>query len=72
MVLEDVFPRHWSRLMRLAASFRSRVRDRWADHPEKKNACYAAFLEADWKLMLKDSSEEQIEEELDRMLRVPE
>ena len=58
--------------MRLAASFRSRVRDRWAEHPEKKNACYAEFLEADWKTMLKESSEEEIQEELTRMLMIPE
>jgi siroheme synthase-like protein len=72
LVLEDVFPQHWGRLMRLAASFRSRVRDRWPDDPRKKNACYAEFLEADWKRILKESSEDEIEEELTRMLGEPE
>jgi uroporphyrin-III C-methyltransferase/precorrin-2 dehydrogenase/sirohydrochlorin ferrochelatase len=72
LVLENVFPEHWGRLMRLAASFRSRVRERWAEHPEKRNACYAEFLEADWKSMLKELSDDQIEEELDRMLKLPE
>ena len=72
LVLDNVFPQHWGRLMRLAASFRSRVRERWAEHPEKKNACYAEFLEADWKSMLEELSEEQIQQELTRMLEVPE
>jgi siroheme synthase-like protein len=72
LVLENVFPQHWGRLMRLAASFRRRVRDRWPDDPVKKNACYAEFLEADWKRILKESSEDEIQEELTRMLGVPE
>jgi len=72
LVLENIFPQHWGRLMRLAASFRSRVRDRWADDPRSKDACYTEFLEADWKRILKESSDEEIEEELTRMLGVPE
>jgi hypothetical protein len=47
------------------------VRDRWGDDSAKKNACYGEFLEADWKSMLKESNEEQIEEELTRILEMP-
>jgi siroheme synthase-like protein len=72
LVLENVFPGHWGRLMRLAASFRSRVRRQWADDPAKRDACYAEFLGADWKSMLKELSDDQIEEELTRMLKVSE
>jgi siroheme synthase-like protein len=72
LVLENVFPEHWGRLMRLAAAFRNRVRAEWADDPAKRDACYAEFLEADWKSLLKELSEEQIEDELTRMLKVPE
>jgi len=72
LVLENIFPEHWARLMKLAASFRNRVRSQWAGDPAKKDACYAEFLEADWKTMLKESSEEEIEEELTRMLQIPE
>lgn len=71
LVLENVFPEHWGRLMRLAAAFRNRVRAEWADDPAKRDACYAEFLEADWKSLLKESSEEQIEDELARMLKGP-
>jgi siroheme synthase-like protein len=72
LVLDNIFPAHWGRLMRLAAAFRNRVRDRWEGEPEKKNLCYAEFLEADWKTLLKESSEEEIEAELTRMLEKPE
>jgi siroheme synthase-like protein len=72
LVLENIFPEHWGRLMRLAASFRNRVRGQWADDPAKRDACYTEFLEADWKSILKESSDEEIEEELTRMLKTPE
>jgi siroheme synthase-like protein len=72
VVLDNVFPEHWVRLMRLATSFRKMVRDRWADEPGKKSACYAEFLEADWKKMLKELNDGEIEEELTRMLEMPE
>jgi len=71
LVLENIFPEHWKRLMKLAASFRKLVRRRWPDEPGKKNACYTEFLEADWKKMLKELSDDEIEEELKRMLEMP-
>jgi siroheme synthase-like protein len=71
LVLDNIFPGHWRQLMKLAASFRKRVRDRWPDDPRRKNACYTEFLEADWKSMLKELNDEQIEEELTRMLEMP-
>jgi hypothetical protein len=48
------------------------VRNRWADEPGKKSACYAEFLEADWKKMLKELNDDEIAEELTRMLEMPE
>jgi siroheme synthase-like protein len=71
LVLDNIFPKHWERLMRLAASFRSSVQSRWANDPGRVNACYSEFLEADWKKMLEEMGDEQIEEELTRMLEMP-
>jgi siroheme synthase-like protein len=70
MVLENIFPTHWNHLMGLAATFRKRVRTRWAGDMEKINACYAEFLEADWKVLLKEKNDEEIEEELSKMLEL--
>jgi siroheme synthase-like protein len=70
LVLDNIFPRHWERLMKVAVSFRNRVRDHWPDDSAKKNACYTEFLEADWKTMFEDMSEEQVEEELTRMVKL--
>lgn len=70
-ILDTIFPKHWDRLMKLAADFRVRVRERWADSSEKKNMCYAEFLEADWKTMFEEMDDAQVEAELARMLDVP-
>ena len=72
VVLDNIFPAHWERLMNLAASFGSSVQSRWANDPERANVCYSEFLEADWKRMLEELSDEQIEKELTRMLEMPE
>jgi len=72
IVLENIFPKHWDKLMKLAASFRKMVRERWGSDTSKKNACYGEFLDADWKTMLKDMSDTEIEQELTRMMGVPE
>jgi precorrin-2 dehydrogenase/sirohydrochlorin ferrochelatase len=71
LVLDNIFTTHWERLMCLAASFQSRVESRWANDPARKNVCYSEFLEADWKKMLEEMGDEQIEEELTRMLEMP-
>ena len=71
LILESVFPDHWDRLMRLAADFRKKVRKRWPGQPEKKNICYSEFLEVDWKRLLKEDKDEEIEAELDRILEMP-
>jgi len=70
VVLDNIFPAHWERLMGLAASFQNRVESHWADDPARKNASYSEFLEADWKKMLEEMGDEQIEEELTRMLEI--
>ena len=72
LVLENIFPVHWRRLMKLAVSFRNRVRGKWGDAAARKNACYTQFLETDWKSILKESNDQQIEQELTRMLEMPE
>lgn len=71
VVLDNIFPEHWNRLMKLAASFQNRVESRWAGDPKKRDICYSEFLEADWKKMLEDLDDEQMDEELARLLEMP-
>lgn len=71
LILENIFPEYWERLMRLAVAFRKKVRERWPNEPEKKNICYSEFLEVDWKRLLKEEKDEEIESQLDRILEMP-
>jgi len=68
VILGSIFPEHWNKLMRHATTFRKNVQKRWEADTVKKNDCYARFLDADWKTMLKQMSPEEIQEELNRML----
>lgn len=68
LVLDEVFPEHWERLMRLAADFRVRVRERWPKDDGKRSLCFARFLEADWKTMMAELDDGGVEEELSRIV----
>jgi len=68
LILENIFPQHWNKLMKQAVKFRKMAMERWADDPLQKTAAYTAFLEADWKTLLKDKNEEAIDAVLKRML----
>jgi siroheme synthase-like protein len=61
VILDDIFPPHWERLMKLAADFRKKVRKRWAAEPHRMGGCYADFLESDWKTMLAELSDEELD-----------
>jgi siroheme synthase-like protein len=71
LILEDVFPEHWRRLMRYAVEFRANVRNRWPEDEAKRRACYAQFLEADWKVMIAEMDESGIEAALSGILERP-
>jgi siroheme synthase-like protein len=68
LVLENVFPEHWSRLSQMAADFRKKVRHRWGDDKSMKSECYQKFLIIDWKDFLARMSDSEIEAELDRLI----
>jgi len=68
LVLDNVFPPHWNKLMKHAVKFRKMAMERWANDPVQKTAAYTAFLEADWKTLLKEKEEGEIDMELKRLL----
>lgn len=68
LILEGIFPDRWDRIAKLAAEFRRKVRKRWQKEPEKRSECYERFVSADWVSALKDKSNSEIEQELDRLL----
>jgi hypothetical protein len=44
------------------------VQERWPEEPEQRALCFEAFIEADWKTMIKEMSDEQVDDELVRLL----
>ena len=68
MILEDIFPPHWNKIANYATGFRKKVHKRWKGNPEEKANCFERFVSADWKKLLKDLSNEEIDSELDKML----
>jgi len=70
-ILEDLFPRHWGRLMQTAAAFRLRVRERWPDDEQRRRQCFAHFVQADWTTMIAEMNNADIDEVLTRMVEEP-
>ena len=68
-ILENLFPEHWDKLMKLAAKYRERVQEYHHGNPEQKMAAYERFVEADWKAIIKEKNDDAIEGELQRLLR---
>ncbi len=68
LILEGVFPEHWSRLVKLAVEFRKRVHQQWKGQPQQKTAAFERFLSADWQTLLKDEDKHKIERQLEKLL----
>ncbi len=69
-VLKDIFPKHWEKLMQKAAAFRTMVHKRWGNDTVKKNASFEKFVMSDWKTMLKEMSDEEIQFRLQQMMEL--
>lgn len=68
LILDSVFPERWAKIARYAAQFRNMVFSRWKDNRIMKLKAYGRFLDADWKQMINDFDDKQIEITLEKML----
>jgi siroheme synthase-like protein len=68
LIMENIFPNHWSRIMQLAASFRKKVHAKWGDDTKERFASLDRFLNADWKTLIKNKNDAELESELDKLL----
>ncbi len=71
LVLENVFPPHWNKLVKLAVKYRKDVMKEWAGKTALKMAAYERFIETDWKTLFDQKDPAIIEEELKRILVSP-
>ena len=68
MILEEVFPKRWNRIASMAASFRKMAQKRWPDDPSKRADCFNRFLQSDWKTLLDEKNEAELEAHLESLL----
>jgi siroheme synthase-like protein len=66
--LDDLFPKHWEKIVQYAAKFRKLVIRAYKDDAEAKHASYSRFLGADWMNIIKKKDPAEIEETLQIML----
>ncbi|MCP4580481.1 MAG: bifunctional precorrin-2 dehydrogenase/sirohydrochlorin ferrochelatase [candidate division Zixibacteria bacterium] len=72
LILETVFPERWKKIANIAADYRKQVIRRWKDKPDQKVECYDKFLNADWKTLLEEMNEQEVQEEITKMIELPE
>jgi siroheme synthase-like protein len=68
LILEDIFPQHWAQMVRLAGLFRDKTQERFPTDPAVRAERYAGFLNLDWKTLMSQMSEEDIEKNLDELV----
>ncbi len=70
LILENVFPDHWKKIVDLAGMYRKRVQEKFPgdEHIKPRFAALDRFLQADWKTLIKGKNDEQLWAELDRLI----
>ena len=68
LILEDIFPKRWSTVAKLAADFRKMVQKKYPDDAQQRNLCFDRFLKSDWKNLVNNHSPEELQEDLKKVL----
>ncbi|MCP4569378.1 MAG: bifunctional precorrin-2 dehydrogenase/sirohydrochlorin ferrochelatase [FCB group bacterium] len=68
IIMENLFPGHWKKIVKLAADFRKKVQARHGDDPKERFASLDRFLEANWKELIKVKNDDELQAELDLLL----
>ncbi len=71
LILEEFFPKHWTKIARLAAEYRKLVQTRWGDDPDRRMAALERFLSADWKELIQEKDERELMDVLERLADPP-
>ncbi|MFH1687664.1 MAG: bifunctional precorrin-2 dehydrogenase/sirohydrochlorin ferrochelatase [bacterium] len=61
---DDIFPERWRKVSNWAAKFRRLVHQEGPSETPMRMRCYERFLEADWKDLLKNKNDDEIEQTL--------
>jgi siroheme synthase-like protein len=71
VILETVFPDRWSRIAGIAARYRTLVLNLWRDNSDQKLRAYERFLKADWKSILEEMRDDEIEDYISTLAEGP-
>lgn len=71
IILETVFPDRWARIARIASDYRKIVLKLWRNNTDQKIRAYQRFLNADWKALLNDMNDDEIDEYINHMAEGP-
>lgn len=71
VILETVFPDRWAKIARIAAQYRKIVVRMWKSSIDQKIRAYERFLNADWKSLLQDMSDSEIDEYINQLAEGP-
>lgn len=67
IILETVFPDRWTKIAKIAARYRQAVLKLWKNNTDQKIRAYQRFLNADWKTILNDLNDDEIDEYINGM-----
>jgi uroporphyrin-III C-methyltransferase/precorrin-2 dehydrogenase/sirohydrochlorin ferrochelatase len=67
-LLEGAFPKYWGKVTKYAHDFRKMVYRKYRNEPENMARSFERFLATDWKKVTKELNEDQIKEELEKLL----
>ena len=71
VILETVFPDRWAKIAQIAAKYRKIVVRMWNSSMDQKIRAYERFLNADWKSLLQDMRDEEIDEYINVLAEGP-
>lgn len=71
VILETLFPDRWARIAKIATQYRKIVVRMWKSSVDQKIRAYERFLNADWKSILQDMQESEIDEYINQLAEGP-
>ena len=71
IILETVFPDRWTRIARIATKYRKIVLGLWRSNTDQKIRAYQRFLNADWKSLLDDMKDDEIDDYIRQLAEGP-
>ena len=67
VILETLFPDRWAKIAQTASKYRKIATRKWGNNPDQRLRAYERFLSADWKKILEEMSDKEIDDYINRL-----